>query len=61
MRKCLLGYLLPRWLRDLFAKPCGALMQTQSNFEIEFQELEFKNSVKIKIKERKASLFVYYY
>lgn len=35
-------------------------MQTQKNFEIEFQELEFKISVKIKIKERKASLFVYY-
>jgi len=32
-------------------------MQTQNNFEIEFQELEFKISVKIKIKGRKASLF----
>lgn len=36
-------------------------MQTQKNFEIEFQELGFKISVEIEIKERKASLFVYYY
>jgi hypothetical protein len=33
-------------------------MHTQNNFEIEFQELEFKNSVKIKIKENLSFLFI---
>jgi hypothetical protein len=52
MRRCLFHGLLRRWSRDFLAKTCGALMQTQNIFEIEFQELKFKISVKVKIKER---------